>query len=109
LTTDDSDGQAGTGQSCSIDVEGSLTLDDDELMVQAAADGLGIAYVSSGACSKSDQDREAARWLDEWCPRIPGLALYYPGHRQVPAGLRAFVEVLKETKTGKARVSLPPQ
>jgi hypothetical protein len=40
--------------------------------------------------------------LDEWCPRIPGLALYYPGHRQVPAGLRAFVEVLKEAETGKA-------
>jgi hypothetical protein len=40
--------------------------------------------------------------LDEWCPRIPALALYYPGHRQVPAGLRASVEMLKETERGKA-------
>jgi DNA-binding transcriptional LysR family regulator len=34
--------------------------------------------------------------LDDWCPRFPGLCLYYPGHRQAPAGLRAFVDVLKE-------------
>src|SRR5580700_4700290 len=29
------------GQSCNVDVEGPLTLDDDDLMAQAAADGLG--------------------------------------------------------------------
>jgi len=34
--------------------------------------------------------------LQEWCPFIPGLCLYYPGHRHVPAGLRAFIDVLKE-------------
>ena len=34
--------------------------------------------------------------LDDWCAWIPGLFLYYPGHRQVPPGLRAFIDVLKE-------------
>jgi len=33
---------------------------------------------------------------EDWCPVIPGLYLYYPGHRHVPAGLRAFIEVLRE-------------
>jgi DNA-binding transcriptional LysR family regulator len=84
-------------QSCSIDVEGPLTLDDDELMAQAAANGLGIAYVSERGVIQAIKTGKLVVVLDEWCPRIPGLALYYPGHRQVPAGLRAFVEVLKET------------
>jgi DNA-binding transcriptional LysR family regulator len=90
------------GQSCSIDVEGSLTLDDDDLMVQAAAGGLGIAYVSERGVLQAIDGGKLVVVLDEWCPRIAGLALYYPGHRQVPAGLRAFVDVLKETERGKA-------
>ena len=36
--------------------------------------------------------------LEEWCPRFPGLMLYYPGHRHVPPALRAFVDVLKEVE-----------
>jgi DNA-binding transcriptional LysR family regulator len=43
-----------------------------------------------------DQPRGCAL-LEEWCPAYPGLFLYYPGHRQTPAGLRAFVDVLKAT------------
>jgi DNA-binding transcriptional LysR family regulator len=72
-------------------------------MAQAAADGLGIAFVSERGVIQAIKTGKLVVVLDEWCPRIPGLALYYPGHRQVPAGLRAFIEVLKETETGKTR------
>ena len=37
--------------------------------------------------------------LEEWSPPSPGLALYYPGHRHVPAALSAFIEVLKSPVT----------
>jgi DNA-binding transcriptional LysR family regulator len=33
--------------------------------------------------------------LEDWCPTFPGMFLYYPGHRHVPPGLRAFIDVLK--------------
>jgi DNA-binding transcriptional LysR family regulator len=97
------------GQSCSIDVQGPLTLDDHHLMAQAAADGLGIAFVAERGLTQALKTGKLVVVLDEWCPRIPGLALYYPGHRQVPAALRAFVEVLRETDSSKAiRGPSPP-
>ncbi|WP_106478884.1 LysR family transcriptional regulator [Phytohalomonas tamaricis] len=85
------------GQELTIGVPGTLTLDHPLLMCEAAAQGLGIAYVSEVALRPWLERNELVTLLDEWCPRIPGLCLYYPGHRHVPAGLRAFIEVVRET------------
>ncbi|MNF17625.1 LysR substrate binding domain protein [compost metagenome] len=30
--------------------------------------------------------------LEDWCPYYPGLHLYYPSRRHVPAALKAFIE-----------------
>jgi DNA-binding transcriptional LysR family regulator len=84
------------GQELTVEVPGALTLDNIDLMVDAAADGLGIAYVPDRS---AQADLDAGRLvvvLDDWCPPIPGLYLYYPGHRLVPPGLRAFITVLKD-------------
>jgi DNA-binding transcriptional LysR family regulator len=86
------------GQEIAIDVQGALTLDNMELMAEAAASGMGIAYISDKS-AKPYLDRGAlVVVLDDWCSPIPGLFLYYPGHRLVPPPLRAFIDVLKETK-----------
>jgi DNA-binding transcriptional LysR family regulator len=68
------------------------------LMVEATIQGLGIAYVPERAVRAGLDDGRLVMVLDDWCPSIPGLCLYYPGHRHVPAGLRAFIEVLKDTR-----------
>ncbi len=84
------------GQELAVDVPGTLTLDHPGLMVEAAADGLGIAYVNERAARAHLADGRLRPILAEWCPTILGLFLYYPGHRQVPGPLRAFIDVLKE-------------
>ena len=75
---------------------GVLTLDHNGLMVEAASDGLGLAYVPESTARDWLDDGRLVAVLEDWCPFIPGLCLYYPGHRHVPAGLRAFIDVLRE-------------
>lgn len=84
------------GQEVIIDVPGMITLDHIELMLEAAADGLGIAYVPERAAQPYLKDGSLTRVLEDWCPAIPGLFLYYPGRRLVPPALRAFIDTLKE-------------
>ena len=33
--------------------------------------------------------------LPDWSPIEPAMHLYYPGHRQVPQGLKELIEVLR--------------
>jgi DNA-binding transcriptional LysR family regulator len=88
------------GEELSIDAPGALTLDDSDLMVQAAVDGLGIAYVPETFARKRLKSGALVVVLEDWCPPIPGLMLYYPGNRHVPSALRAFIDVLKEADLG---------
>jgi DNA-binding transcriptional LysR family regulator len=90
------------GQELVVDVAGPLMLDHIGLMVEAAADGLGIAYVPDREAQPFLDDGRLVAVLSDWCPEIPGLFLYYPGGRLVPAGLRAFIDVLREQFDARA-------
>lgn len=79
----------------SINVTGPLTLTDQMLMVEAAIDGIGIAFVPDFLVADALRDRQLERVLEEWCPAFPGVCLYYPGRRHVSSGLRALIETIK--------------
>lgn len=85
------------GQEIAIDVPGAMTLDHTMLMVEAAVDGLGIAYVPEPAARPFLDDGRLIAILEDWSPAIAGLRLYYSGNRQVPAALRALIDVVKAT------------
>jgi DNA-binding transcriptional LysR family regulator len=68
-------------------------------MAKAAISGLGIAYVPERVVSRSLVEAQLVKVLEDWCPSIPGLFLYYPGHRHIPSGLQAFIEVLRDCTT----------
>lgn len=79
-----------------INVPGSLTLSDQPLMVEAAIDGIGIAFVPDHLVKDALEDGRLKRVLEEWCPALPGLCLYYSGHRHVSSGQRALISMLKQ-------------
>lgn len=78
-----------------IDVAGALTLNDQDLMVDAALDGAGLAYVFEGQVDELIAKRKLVRVLADWCPAYPGFFMYYPSRRQLPAALRVFVDFAK--------------
>ena len=79
------------GEEMAVDVPGRLTLDNDSLMVEAALEGLGLAFVSDFWVARDLAAENLQAVLEDWTPPFPGLRLYYPGHRHITAGLRAFV------------------
>lgn len=84
------------GEQQAIDVDGALTLDNHHLMIEAALQGVGLIWTSEWSVAADMAAGRLVRVLEDWSPAAPGLCVYYPGHRHVPAGLRAFIEVVRE-------------
>jgi DNA-binding transcriptional LysR family regulator len=78
-----------------ISVEGRLMVNNGELAVRAAVDGLGIACTIEALAEPFLRSGQLVRVLEDWSPSLQGLFLYYPGHRQVPATLRALIDMMR--------------
>ncbi len=83
------------GERVELDVPGSLTVNRMALMIEAAEGGLGVAFVLEQAVAQSLADGKLQLLLNDWCQDEPGLMLYYPGRRNVPAPLRAFISFIQ--------------
>ena len=86
------------GEQMAVDVPGRLTLDNDILMVEAAVEALGLAFVSDFWVTQHLAAGTLQAVLEDWTAPFPGLRLYYPRHRHMTAGLRAFVDMLREER-----------
>lgn len=81
-----------------IKVDGPITLDDVGMMVGPASHGVGLAYVFEDMVKDLIASGQLIQVLDDWCPYYPGLNLYYPSRRHVPATLRAFIEFARSKR-----------
>lgn len=97
------------GEAMSVDVAGPLTLDNNILRLDAALAGIGLVYMNEWSARKHVQARRLVQVLQDWTPSIGRLALYYPGHRHVPAGLRAFIDLLRELDSRTLETSALPR
>ncbi|UCV02556.1 LysR family transcriptional regulator [Dechloromonas denitrificans] len=79
-----------------VEVEGPLDVGEMWLMVRAAEDGVGLAYVYEQSAASALAAGRLVTVLDDWRPPEPGFFLYYPSRRLVPAGLRAFIDLLQK-------------
>src|SRR5688572_18204413 len=89
-------------ESLAIAVNGSLILDELDLVIQAALDGAGLAWVAEDRVTEHVASGALVRVLEDWCPPFPGFFLYFPSQKQQPAALAALVETLRLEKATAA-------
>jgi DNA-binding transcriptional LysR family regulator len=85
---------ARAGEALDVAVEGSLTLNDMDLVRTAALDGAGLACTLENSVESDLAAGRLMRLLDDWCQPFPGFFLYYPGRRQMPSALRVLIDFL---------------
>ena len=73
-----------------------MTLDNTNLMVEAALAGIGIAWVPDCHVLDHLAAGRLVHLLPEWSPTFPGLSLYYPANRHPPTALRLFILAVRE-------------
>ncbi|WP_233836002.1 LysR family transcriptional regulator [Paraburkholderia sp. ZP32-5] len=66
-----------------------------DLAISCAAAGVGIIHLFEDMLRPQLDSGALEPILEPWWQRFSGPFLYYPGHRHVPAPLRAFVDFLK--------------
>ena len=82
-------------KSLSVGVDGPLIVDDLEMVIRAAIDGVGLAFMSEDDASPHLASGALVRVLQDWCQPFPGFFIYYPSRRQQPAVLSALINVLR--------------
>jgi len=83
------------GKALKIAVGGRVMVNDIDLAVRAAVDGLGIAYTVEATAEPFLRSGQLVRVLEDWSPSVEGFFLYYSGRRQVPAALRALIDMIR--------------
>ncbi len=83
------------GRTVEVAVGGSLILNDADLLLRAAIDGVGLIYAVSDYVAAPLADGRLVAVLEDWMPRPANFFLYYPTRRQVPATLQAFIDFLR--------------
>ena len=83
------------GRALKVSVDGPLTFNDPDMMLDAATEGLGVAYVLEHEAAELLKSGRLLRLLEDWTAPFPGFFLYYPSRKQVSPVLSAFLKVLR--------------
>lgn len=83
------------GRDLNVRVEGPLTLNDTDMVLTAAAEGMGLACVTEDQTEALINAGRLVRVLEDWCPLFAGYHLYYPDRRQLPPAFALLVNALR--------------
>lgn len=83
------------GQALRVRVNGQLTFNNSYAMIDAAANGYGIAYVPENIVERHIACGELVQVLDDWSPFFDGYFLYYPSRRQNLPAFKVIVDALR--------------
>ncbi len=83
------------GRALNVRVDGQMIVNDTTVALQAAMDGVGIAFITDDQVLPLIAEGRLVRVLEDWCPPFPGYHLYYPSRRQHTSAFAVLVEALR--------------
>lgn len=83
------------GQEVRVRVEGQLTFNNLALRLNAAREGLGLAFLPEDVVAADVRGGRLVRVLEDWCEPFSGYHLYYPSRRQPSVAFALLVNALR--------------
>ncbi|MDH0669485.1 LysR family transcriptional regulator [Enterobacter hormaechei] len=83
------------GRELRVRVDGQLVLNSLPQRIDAAENGLGLAYVPEDAVQDALAEGRLVRVLEAWCPAFAGYHLYYPSRRQHTSAFSLLIAALR--------------
>jgi DNA-binding transcriptional LysR family regulator len=80
------------GRPVEYEVRGSLTISDSLFGLEAALEGVGLAYTYEQLAEPHIKAKRLKRVLTQFAPTFPGFYLYYPSRHDQPTKLKALIE-----------------
>jgi DNA-binding transcriptional LysR family regulator len=81
-----------------VTAPGALIVDDGRLGIAAAKGGAGLMYVADTMVRAELASGALRTVLDDWAPISGGYHIYYSSRRQLPTGLRLFIDLVRELR-----------
>lgn len=76
--------------------KGNLIVNNPNIAIAAAKRGSGLAYINDWSIRDELARGELVIILRDYEITYEGMALYFPGHRLIPASLRALIDTLRD-------------
>ncbi|ALI09760.1 MULTISPECIES: LysR family transcriptional regulator [Pseudomonas] len=83
------------GQEVNVRVEGQLVFNTIAMRLEAALQGLGLAYMPEDQVQDAVAQGRLIRVLEDWCEPFSGYHLYYPSRRQSSPAFTLLREALR--------------
>lgn len=89
------------GKALKVRVEGQLMIEPLRHRIDAARQGLGLAYVPEDSVMEDILAGTLQRVLTSWCEPFPGYYLYYPSRRQLTTAFSLFIDAMHARVLGQ--------
>lgn len=83
------------GRELRVRAEGQLVVNTATLILNAALDGFGLAYLTEQQVRPDLEAGRLVRVLEDWCPPFTGYHLYYPDRRPSSSAFTLLVDMLR--------------
>jgi DNA-binding transcriptional LysR family regulator len=85
-------------EAVAVTTPGAITINETQVARALAVGGAGLMYAPEPSVSALIESGALRTTLDDWSSMGPGFHIYYSSRRQVPAGLRLLIDLVRELR-----------